>query len=234
MTSGETFHESFGALQLRSQPGRTEDDMPGVAQTIGEAVAQWNLRTNHDQIRTFACGDVERVTDHGAQHLPGQIRRATVPALPGETITSRTLAQASRRVASACSRPPEPMTRILLNFVMPRAISARAVGAVNHGSREPRIHCEKARTCSHSASHGARRELSSAWTAPSCESTPRSRTKPRELSPKSSYTRVFAQPLARRGSCCRVRSSFTCSARTRAKKSTSRTNASASKRSRCC
>src|ERR1039457_6978085 len=41
---------------------------------------------------------------------------SAVPALPGATYTFCTLAPCARRHASACSRPPEPITRIFMSL----------------------------------------------------------------------------------------------------------------------
>jgi hypothetical protein len=112
----EVLGERLGAFELRGDPARPEAAAAGGAETIDDAGHERRFRPDDRQRDVFAPRELEQAIEVGRgdrRHCARPVR-ARVPALPGATSTSLTRGDCLSFHASACSRPPEPMTRIFM------------------------------------------------------------------------------------------------------------------------
>ena len=103
--------EGFRAFQLCGDPARAETAQAGAAKSVDDARDQRRFGADHGQCDIFHFCQLQQAVD--VVHRHGHIAHArfgAVPALPGATTTSLTRGDWLIFQASACSRPPEPMT----------------------------------------------------------------------------------------------------------------------------
>ena len=138
----ERFGERLAALELGRCARRTEDALAAIAKAIDEAAIERQLGTDHREVERFAIG--ERAQLVHVTRVDGN-RRASdaMPAFPGTQTTEIPVPRASVRT-SACSRPPDPMTRSFMRRLdVPqnqplfrfRTISVTCLESIGYGRR---------------------------------------------------------------------------------------------------
>ena len=110
----ERLREILRALELGGGPRRTEDPEPRGAERVDDAGGERRLRADDRQRDLLVLRERDEVGDRACAATVGQLRLARVPALPGATNTFATRGDCATFHASACSRPPPPMTRTFM------------------------------------------------------------------------------------------------------------------------
>ena len=115
----EILREGLAAFQLRRLRGRSEDAVARRAEAVDDAGDERAFRPHHRQRDAFALDQRKQAVDVLRIHADvAALRlRVAVPALPGATSTSDTRLDCASFQASACSRPPEPMTRTFMRLL---------------------------------------------------------------------------------------------------------------------
>ena len=111
--------------------GRPEDAQAGGAEAVDDAGDQRALPVrprSRPRLRARPARAGRRCRSRRPRRC-GTSLRVAVPALPGATSTSSTRGDCASFQASACSRPPEPMTRIFMPCPVSSTSSARRRGS---------------------------------------------------------------------------------------------------------
>ena len=109
----ELLGELLAALEPRREPAGPEAGEPGGCKRVDDARDQRALGPDDREADAFGPGERDEPGDVG-RPATGALRHfgsSAVPALPGATRTSDTRGDCASFQASACSRPPPPMTR---------------------------------------------------------------------------------------------------------------------------
>ena len=107
--------EALRPLQLRGRLGRARTPDAVGAQSVGEPVDQRRLRPDHDQADRSSRGrrrPPRRDRSRRARRSLGMLRRC--PGLPGAAYSLSSRGDCASFHASACSRPPEPISRTFM------------------------------------------------------------------------------------------------------------------------
>ena len=103
--------ERLGALEPGRLGGRAEAGDPGRAHGVGDPGDQRRLRADDDEVHAEVAGQRgDRLPVDGV-HVVQRCRPRPCPGLPGAACTAVTFGSRDSARASACSRPPPPMTR---------------------------------------------------------------------------------------------------------------------------
>ena len=112
----ELLGEILGAFQLGGRLGRAENPQSGGAKGIDHARCQRRFGADHGERDVAVAAD--ELKQRRESQVSGTLTRPSsvaVPPLPGATNTWETRGDCASFHASACSRPPEPMTRIFIS-----------------------------------------------------------------------------------------------------------------------
>ena len=123
----ERFRERFTAFELGRDLGRSENAMPRRAKPIDDATIEWQLGTDDREIEALAIGERTELVDGATLH-GFRARVARDPGVARRALTEMAVWRASART-SACSRPPEPMTRTFIRA----AVRASTAGSMHVG-----------------------------------------------------------------------------------------------------
>ena len=104
--------EGLAAFQTGTVGIRAETGDAGLTHAVGDALGQGQFGTGHHQVDLFLAGQFHQTVQvsgvHG--HVDGALTGRTT--LPGATKTSLTRGLCLSFHTRACSRPPEPITRM--------------------------------------------------------------------------------------------------------------------------
>ena len=102
------------ALELRPPRGDgPKQAIPRAAHGVGDPGDQRRLRTDHDQVGAEVRGQGRPRPRRRAGRPACRVATSPIPGLPGAACTSVTDGSRESASASACSRPPVPITRVL-------------------------------------------------------------------------------------------------------------------------
>ena len=115
MALHEVLRERLAGFELRGAPGRTEHAPAFGLESIGKAAAERRFGPDDGQIDSLAIDEPNHGV--GVQYVDrrgGEVR--AMPALPGAQMTWVTSGSCESFQARACSRAPEPRTRIRMAY----------------------------------------------------------------------------------------------------------------------